>query len=140
MAQEIPKVQVERENPSVPESTLWPNLRPKIIYKILQPMVAILRRVGVRLVICLDDMLILNQTKEGLIKDRNLTLHILNNLGWLINWKKISVRSNSNNRISRIQAGQLKYGSLASTGKNKQHPTEMPGIVKNIRNNNSRTS
>lgn len=31
-------------------------------------MVAILRRVGVRLVINLDDMLFLNQTKEDLIK------------------------------------------------------------------------
>lgn len=30
-----------------------------------------------------------------------------------------------------IQAEQLEYGSLTSTGKNKQHPTEMPGIVRN---------
>lgn len=50
-------------------------------------MVAILRRVGVRLVIYLDDLLILNQTREGLIKDRDSTLHILLNLGWVINWK-----------------------------------------------------
>lgn len=51
-------------------------------------MVAILRRVGVRLVIYLDDLLILNQTREGLIKDRDSTQDILLNLGWVINWKK----------------------------------------------------
>lgn len=51
----------------------------------MKPLVAILSRVGVRLVIYLDDMLILNQTKEGLIKDRDSTLHIL---GWVIKWKK----------------------------------------------------
>lgn len=31
-----------------------------------------------------------------------------------------------------MQAEQLKYGSFASTGKNKHHPPEMPGLVRNI--------
>lgn len=86
-AQEAPKVQLERENPAVQEALFRPYIisGPRLFTKILKPLVAILSRVGVRLVIYLDDMLILNQTKEGLIKDRDSTLHIL---GWVIKWKK----------------------------------------------------
>lgn len=54
--------------------------------------------------------------------------------------ENISVGSNPDNRISRIQAVQIEYGSLTSIGKNKQYPTEIPGIARNITNNNSRTS
>ena len=61
---------------------------PRLFTKMLKPVVAILRRTGVRLVIYLDDMILLNQTPEGLVKDRDSALHVLHNLGWLINWKK----------------------------------------------------
>ena len=61
---------------------------PRTFTKIMKPIVGILRRIGVRLIIYLDDILILNQNKEGLIKDRNKLVWLLHHLGWLINWEK----------------------------------------------------
>lgn len=80
--------------------------------------------------IYLDDMLILNQTRGSDKRQRLNSAHFAQ-FGLGDQLEKISVRSNQDNRISRIQAEQLEYGSLTSTGKNKQHPTEMPGIVRN---------
>lgn len=37
----------------------------------MTPIVAFLRRIGIQLVIYLDDIFLLNETKEGLMKDRN---------------------------------------------------------------------
>ena len=61
---------------------------PRLFTKIMKPVIALLRRIGVRLVIYLDDILLLNQSQDGLQKDRDTLLWLLHNLGWLINWKK----------------------------------------------------
>lgn len=61
---------------------------PRLFTKVMKPIIAFLRRLGIRLVIYLDDILLLNQTKEGLMKDRDSLIWLLHNLGWLINWKK----------------------------------------------------
>jgi len=49
---------------------------------------AILRRQGLRLVIFLDDILLLNSSEEGARKDLKTALDLLQNLGFLINWEK----------------------------------------------------
>ena len=61
---------------------------PRLFTKIMKPIIAFLRRMGIRLIIYLDDILLLNQSKEGLMKDRDSLIWLLHNLGWLINWKK----------------------------------------------------
>lgn len=61
---------------------------PRLFTKIMKPVIALLRRIGVRLVIYLDDILLLNQSQEGLSRDGDTLLWLLHNLGWLINWKK----------------------------------------------------
>ena len=61
---------------------------PQLFTKIMKPIIALLRRIGVRLVIYLDDILLLNQSQDGLQKDRDTLLWLLHNLDWLINWKK----------------------------------------------------
>ena len=60
----------------------------------MKPLIAVLRRVGVRLVIYLDDILIMNQSKGGLIRDRDSLIHLLHHLGWVINWKKSVTQPN----------------------------------------------
>jgi hypothetical protein len=49
---------------------------------------AFLRRQGIRLVIYLDDILILNESKSGLEADINTVIDLLQSLGFLINWEK----------------------------------------------------
>ena len=56
--------------------------------KILRPAVAFLRLLGIRMVVYLDDMLIMNTTKEGLNRDVEMVTMCLIKLGFLINWEK----------------------------------------------------
>ena len=61
---------------------------PKIFTKIIKHAVAFLRRLGVRIVIYLDDMIVLNQSKLELERDHNSLLCLLMLLGFAVNWKK----------------------------------------------------
>jgi hypothetical protein len=61
---------------------------PRIFTKLLRVVVAFLRKRGVRLVVYLDDFLILNETREGALADLQIALDLLQELGFLINWEK----------------------------------------------------
>ena len=61
---------------------------PRVFTKIMKPIVSFLRRLGIRLIIYLDDIILLNQSKEGLEKDCNSLLYLLTHLGFATNWKK----------------------------------------------------
>lgn len=61
---------------------------PRIFTKILKTVMAFLRRQGIRLVIYLDDILILNESKSGLVADINTVIDLLQSLGFLINREK----------------------------------------------------
>jgi hypothetical protein len=50
--------------------------------------VAFLRRRGIRLVVYLDDFLIMSETEEGARKGLRITVGLLEKLGFLINWEK----------------------------------------------------
>ena len=65
-------------------------LAPAPLYftKLLKPVVALLRRLGLRMIVYLDDIIVFNQTREGILRDRDSTLWLLQNLGFVINWKK----------------------------------------------------
>ncbi|XP_063289505.1 uncharacterized protein LOC134573649 [Pelobates fuscus] len=56
--------------------------------KVLKPVVAFLRLHGVRLIIYLDDILILSGTRSLLLEHLGWALHLIQNLGFLVNWKK----------------------------------------------------
>jgi hypothetical protein len=61
---------------------------PRLFTKIMKLVVAFLRRLGIRLILYLDDCLIMNQDRDQLIRDRDTALWLLQNLGFLISWKK----------------------------------------------------
>lgn len=61
---------------------------PRIFTKLLKVVVGFLRRQGVRLVIYLDDILIINTDPEGLRRDIKMIVDLLQSLGFLINWEK----------------------------------------------------
>ena len=63
-------------------------LAPILFTKILKPVVALLRRAGIRLIIYLDDLLFMHATQEGLREDMATARHLLENLGFVINLEK----------------------------------------------------
>jgi len=61
---------------------------PRVFTKLLKPIVAFLRRQGIRLVIFLDDMVVLAQSKEDLEAQMSQISQMLCLLGFTINWEK----------------------------------------------------
>ena len=61
---------------------------PRIFTKLLKPAIALLRRVGVRMVQYLDDYMLMNQNCDAARRDRDTTLFVLMKLGFIINWPK----------------------------------------------------
>ena len=61
---------------------------PKIFTKILKVPVTLLRKLKIRLVIYIDEKLILARSQNKIEVARDTTLYLLQNLGFLINWEK----------------------------------------------------
>jgi hypothetical protein len=61
---------------------------PRLFTKVMKPVVALLRRAGIRLIIYLDDLLFMNQSREGLQLDMTTAQYLLENLGFVINFEK----------------------------------------------------
>ena len=61
---------------------------PRIFTKILKVPVTILRKMKIRLVIYIDDMLIFAKSQQELEMARDAVLFLLQNLGFVINWEK----------------------------------------------------
>lgn len=89
---------------------------PRSFTKLLRVVVAFLRKRGVRLVVYLDDFLIMNETREGALADLQAALDLLQALGFLINWEK-SVKEPSKTMEYLgmvINSVQLSFALLAS--------------------------
>ena len=61
---------------------------PLMFTKLLKPVVALLCRLGLRLIVYLDDIILFTQTPNRILQDRDTTLWLLQQLGFVINWKK----------------------------------------------------
>ena len=65
------EIPVEGESLPIPVSVLWARTYPKNIYKINEGTIAPMRRLNVRILVYLDDMLILASSKEEVIQARD---------------------------------------------------------------------
>ena len=61
---------------------------PRVFTKTLHPVVTVLRSLGIRLVIYLDDLLLMVRTHQEAQRHLATTLHMLVSLGFSINWRK----------------------------------------------------
>ena len=61
---------------------------PRIFTKLLKTPISVLRRMGIRLIIYLDDILLMNQSFQGVLSDLNVAMTLLKGLGFLINKEK----------------------------------------------------
>ena len=64
---------------------------PREFTKLLKPVMAILRKLGLRILTFLDDIIILNQNQDILIQDRDSIIWLLQHLWFIINWEKSSL-------------------------------------------------
>ena len=64
---------------------------PREFTKLLKPVMAILRKLGLRILTFLDDIIILNQNQDVLIQDRDSIIWLLQHLWFIINWGKSSL-------------------------------------------------
>ena len=61
---------------------------PRIFTKILKVVMGFLRKKGLRLIIYLEDILILNTSRERVLADLEVVIELLQRLGFIINWEK----------------------------------------------------
>jgi len=61
---------------------------PRIFTKLLKIPIALLRRINIRVMIYLDDMLLLGRTVQEAFQTRDTVIFLLQNLGFIINQKK----------------------------------------------------
>jgi hypothetical protein len=61
---------------------------PRIFTKLMKPIIAHLRKLGIRLLIYLDDLLILGSSPNGVLQHLRSVVNLLLSLGFLINWEK----------------------------------------------------
>ena len=64
------------------------NTAPRVFTKLLKPVAAYLRKRGIRIIVYLDDFLILGSSIEDSKVNTQLTLDLLQWLGFTINWEK----------------------------------------------------
>ncbi|CAC5416232.1 unnamed protein product [Mytilus coruscus] len=99
---------------------------PRIFPEVMKPFVALLRRIGIRIIIYLEDILILNQSKHGLVKDQNTLMWTLHCLGWIINWSKsVTEPSQTIEILGMIIVSMQGDKSLSSRGEMQSNSPEM---------------
>ena len=84
---------------------------PRVFTKLLKPVVGLLRQVGCRLIIYLDDLLILHQHKDRLQQMVQLISQLFSSLGLIVNHKK-SILLPWNSSGSTSTPNQCKYHYL----------------------------
>lgn len=61
---------------------------PRVFTRVTRAVVAYLRRIGLNVFAYIDDWLVVSSTREDALRDVNVTLSLLEELGWVVNRKK----------------------------------------------------
>ena len=77
-----------RESLRIPVSLFWSRTSPSNFSKIFKVLISLLRRLNIRILIYLDDMLLMCQSIERLLVARDTVIFLLQHLGFVINLKK----------------------------------------------------
>ena len=86
--QETNTVSVGRKTARVSLSGIWPRTSSKSFTKILKVAMTLLRRVDIRIIIYIDDMLIMGMSLKEIELARDTTSFLLQNLGFVTKWEK----------------------------------------------------
>ena len=85
---------------------------PRTFTKILKPVMALLRHKGMRLVVFIDEILLMAQSQEELVQVMQELIQLLQLLGFMINWEK-SQLTPCQESLSRLPSKFTTNGSQA---------------------------
>ena len=105
---------------------------PLVFTKLLGPVVASLQQQGVRLVIYLDDLLLMAKSQDLLRQHVHLTTSLLTNLGFLLNVKKCILTPPHSDRVFGIHGKQYHPFVIRPTRKNHQDQERMSSPTKQM--------
>ena len=86
--QEIPEISLARQDVPVQLPTVWTVVGPVIFTKATKPVVTILRTLGMRIIIYIDDILVMAPSKELAQEHTECLIFLLENLGFTVNRQK----------------------------------------------------
>ena len=72
----------------IPLPLFWLGPAPQIFTKLLKVPITILDRIIIKIIIYLDDMLLIGHSLEEIIMSRDIVIFLLQHLGFVISWKK----------------------------------------------------
>ena len=84
----VPVFPIEKQMLCLPRPTIWAKYSPQGIYKANKTHNSFLWKRGIKIIVCLDDFLILGSSVEESKANTQLTLDLLQWLGFTINWEK----------------------------------------------------
>ena len=114
----------------VPLPLLWFG-RPaaRIFTKLLKVPMTILRRLNIKIIIYLDDMLLIGHSLEEIFIDRDTIIFLLQHLGFVINWKKSCVKTSAGNRVFGPDNQLCHSRTLFKQNKNSESSFRMSGFL-----------
>ena len=92
--QEVPKTAISEQNARIPVSPLRSFICPESFQKIAEACGSSVRASGIRIVIYLDDILIMHQDRQEIVRIFNMVLALLENLEFLIKREKCPLYPN----------------------------------------------
>ena len=85
--QEVPEISKSREDISIQVPTIRLSSAPWVFTKTLRPVVTLLRELGLRMVVYIDDILVMAKSEAQLKDHVRCLVYLLENLGYIINYK-----------------------------------------------------
>ena len=133
--QEVPSICMERASVAVSSPGVWTGFGPRCFTKLMKPVVALLRRIGMRLTLFLDDALAMNQTREMGLRDRDSVLFLLQKLGFVPvteaglhnQLEEVGIAARTNHGISGVLGELDGYDAVITSEQDIGYPLALPG-------------
>ena len=137
--QDVPEISKSRENISIQVPTIWPIQCTLALYQDPRPVVTLLEELGLRMVVYIDDIVVMAESEAQLKDHVQCLVYLLENLGYIINYKKISVDTNKTVGVSRVHSGLRLSRAETSNRQGQDDQAGCPEITKAFTHNSTGT-
>lgn len=104
---------------------------PRVFTKILKPVIGLLRKQGIRLIIYLDDFLLMASTEETLSYQVTLTVTLLEMLGFVVNYQKSQLNPTQSIEFLGFRINSITLNISLPFDKVKSIRRECPKVLEN---------